>query len=156
MSRGGTGERERGATSGPTFADLRVGDELPPLVKVTTPVQLFRYSAVTWNAHRIHYDKDYAATEGYPDVLVHSHLHGAFLTQLCTDWMGANGRLRELELSVRRFAVPGQPLTCTGRITDLRTEDGTGVVMIELAETNPDGQVCAPGTAVVELPLGAG
>lgn len=142
--------------SGPVFTQLRVGDELPALTKEPTAVQLFRYSAITWNAHRIHYDKDYAATEGYPDVLVQSHLHGAFLTQLCTDWMGTGGRLRELELSVRRFAVPGQRLTCAGRITDLRTEDGRGVVTIELAETNPDGEVCAPGRAVVELPLGDG
>jgi hypothetical protein len=86
-------------------------------------------------------------------VLVHSHLHGAFLTQLCTDWMGDRGRLRELELSVKRFAVPGQALTCTGEISALHAENGCGLVTIELVETNPAGEVCAPGRAVIELPL---
>ncbi|MCI0753487.1 hypothetical protein [Teichococcus vastitatis] len=34
------------------------------------PVQVFRYGAITWNAHRIHYDADYArAQEGYPAVV---------------------------------------------------------------------------------------
>jgi acyl dehydratase len=137
----------------PVFAELAVGMVLPELAKQPTAVQLFRYSAITWNAHRIHYDKDYAAVEGYPDVLVQSHLHGAFLTQLCTDWMGHRGRLRELELSVKRFAVPGEVLTCTGEISALRRDGDQGVVTVELAETNPEGQVCAPGRAVIELPL---
>ncbi len=50
--------------------DVKIGDELPKLVKVPTAVQLFRYSAVTWNAHRIHLEPDYARKEGHPDILV--------------------------------------------------------------------------------------
>lgn len=138
----------------PVFEDLVVGAELPALTKTPTTVQLFRYSAITWNAHRIHYDQDYAAEEGYPDVLVHSHLHGAFLTQLCTDWMGPRGKLRELEMRMKSFAVPGATLTCRGRIVDLEREDGLGVVTVELEEVNEEGEVCAPGRAVIELPLG--
>lgn len=38
------------------------------------PVVLFRFSALTANSHRIHYDRPYAATEGYPDLLVHGPL----------------------------------------------------------------------------------
>ena len=37
-----------------------------------SPVFLFRFSALTYNAHRIHYDRDYARDiEGYPGLLVH-------------------------------------------------------------------------------------
>ncbi len=36
-----------------------------------TPLRLFRFSAVTYNGHRIHYDHRYAAEEGYPDLVVH-------------------------------------------------------------------------------------
>ncbi len=40
-----------------------------------TPPLLFRYSAVTFNAHRIHYDEPYATNaEGYPDLVVHGPL----------------------------------------------------------------------------------
>jgi 3-methylfumaryl-CoA hydratase len=39
---------------------------------VPGPVDLFRFSAVTFNAHRIHYDQRYAReVEGYPDLVVH-------------------------------------------------------------------------------------
>jgi len=40
-----------------------------------TPTLLFRYSAVTFNGHRIHYDQPYVtATEGYPGLVVHGPL----------------------------------------------------------------------------------
>ncbi|WP_106401695.1 acyl-CoA dehydrogenase [Actinocorallia populi] len=42
---------------------------------VRTPVDLFRFSAVTFNSHRIHYDHAYAtAEEGYPALVVHGPL----------------------------------------------------------------------------------
>jgi 3-methylfumaryl-CoA hydratase len=41
----------------------------------TDPVLLFRFSALTYNGHRIHYDRDYATTaEGYPDIVIHGPL----------------------------------------------------------------------------------
>lgn len=44
------------------------------------PVTLFRYSALTYNAHRIHYDRDYAtAEEGYPGLVVHGPLTATLL-----------------------------------------------------------------------------
>jgi 3-methylfumaryl-CoA hydratase len=44
------------------------------------PVLLFRYSALTYNAHRIHYDRDYArAEEGYPGLVVHGPLIATLL-----------------------------------------------------------------------------
>lgn len=45
--------------------------------KITKPnsIQLFRFSALTFNSHRIHFDQDYAReAEGYPNALVHAPL----------------------------------------------------------------------------------
>jgi 3-methylfumaryl-CoA hydratase len=43
-------------------------------------VALFRYSALTFNAHRIHFDRDYARNvEAYPDLLVHGPLQATLL-----------------------------------------------------------------------------
>lgn len=47
---------------------------------VTDPVMLFRFSALTYNAHRIHYDRDYAqGEEGYPERVVHGPLIATLL-----------------------------------------------------------------------------
>lgn len=46
-------------------------------------VQLFRYSALTFNGHRIHYDRDYVTQEeGYPGLIVHGPLTATLLVDL--------------------------------------------------------------------------
>ena len=62
---------------------------------VPDAVQLFRYSALTFNGHRIHYDRDYVAREeGYPGLVV----HGPLIATLLVDLIRRNAptaRLRE-------------------------------------------------------------
>jgi hydroxyacyl-ACP dehydratase HTD2-like protein with hotdog domain len=132
--------------------DVEAGLELPALVKQPSQVALFRFSAVTWNAHRIHYDRDYAATEDYPNVLVQGHLHGAYLTQMLLDWIGPTGTLRRFQWSNRRPAFPGDTLTCRGRVTRVYREGDFNLVECEIWEENQNGEACAPGSATVSLP----
>ena len=48
-----------------------------------SPVLLFRYSALTFNSHRIHYDRDYCAeVEGYPGLVFHGPLTATLLANL--------------------------------------------------------------------------
>ncbi len=59
----------------------------------TDPVLLFRFSALTYNGHRIHYDRSYATqAEGYPDLVVHGPL------------------LALLALELPRIHAPDQPV----------------------------------------------
>jgi 3-methylfumaryl-CoA hydratase len=66
-------------------AFVRAGEdpgEPDPVVRSITPdpVMLFRYSALTFNSHRIHYDRDYArAEEGYPSLVIHGPLLATLL-----------------------------------------------------------------------------
>ena len=47
-----------------------------------TPTLLFRFSALTYNAHRIHYDRDYARdVEGYPGLLTHGPLQAIAMAE---------------------------------------------------------------------------
>lgn len=55
----------------------------------TPPTLLFRYSALTFNTHRIHYDADYARqVEGYADILVHGPLQATLLLNLAATLLG--------------------------------------------------------------------
>ena len=134
------------------FEDVEVGMGVPPLVKKPTDVQLFRFSAVTWNSHRIHYAKEEALAEGYPDILVQGHLHAAFLTQLVTDWLGESGELIRFGYRNTMYAIPGDTLTCKGKVTKKYIENNQNYVELELTVTNQKGEICAPGTAAVILP----
>ncbi len=130
------------------FEDVKVGAAVTPLVKRPTNAQLFRFSAVTWNSHLIHYDKVYAQSEGYPDVLVQSHLHGCFLLQTVMDWAGPRARVTGFRWQNRGIAIPGDVLTCSGKV--IKAE--SGVIECELEERNQKGELCAPGWARIELP----
>jgi hydroxyacyl-ACP dehydratase HTD2-like protein with hotdog domain len=131
----------------PTVGTLSVGDELPSVVRNASRVQLFLYSAATWNPHRIHYDVDYARTEGHPDIIVHGPLQGAWLTQYLTDWLGPQGRLEQLSWQNRASALPESDLTFCGRVTGV---DGDRVEL-DVWEQDEAGTVLMPGKAVVRL-----
>ena len=128
--------------------DVTAGQEMTPMVKNATRAQLFWYSAATWNPHRIHYDKDYAAVEGHPDLLVHGPLQGAWLSQFVTDWMGPQGRLLGIGWQNRARAFPESDLTFKGRVTSIEGD----VVELEVWEENDKGEVLMPGTARIRLP----
>ena len=134
------------------FEDVSVGMALPTMEKHPTTTQLFQFSAATWNPHRIHYDKDYAAVEGHPDVLVHGPLHGAFLAQFVTNWMGPLGRLKKIAFSNRGRAFPGERLLLKGKVLKTYTDNGEHLVVCEIWEEKESGEVTAPGSAVVALP----
>ncbi len=133
----------------PASPGIEPGSEIPALVKQPSTIALFRFSAATWNAHRIHYDREYAASEGYPNVLVQGHLHGAYLTELLLDWAAPAGVLRRLQWSNRRAAYAGDTLTCRGRVTRIREEDGSRLIDLDVWTENQAGEVCAPGTATL-------
>ncbi|HEY3478328.1 MAG TPA: MaoC family dehydratase N-terminal domain-containing protein [Streptomyces sp.] len=73
------------------------GPEVPPgadewPVEVT-PTLLFRFSALTYNAHRIHYDRDYTRdVEGYPGLLTHGPLQALTMAEAARA-RGVEGRL---------------------------------------------------------------
>lgn len=133
----------------PTIEQLAVGDELPVMTKHASRAQLFLYSAASFNPHRIHYDRDYAATEGHPDILVHGPLQGSWLTQYLTDWVGARGRLRSVTWQNRVRALPEQDVEFHGRVTAVRPDSAE--VDVEVWEQTADGTVLMPGTATVAL-----
>ena len=134
------------------FQDIAVGNEIPSLVKQPGNVQLFLFSTVTRNPHRIHYDKDFAVLEGHPDLLVHGPLQGAFLVQLMTDWIGPRGKLKRIAYQNRARAFVGDTITCKGRVTKVYIEGGENLVDCDIWDERQTGEICSPGTATVSLP----
>jgi 3-methylfumaryl-CoA hydratase len=66
----------------------------PPVAKhreshMADPVLLFRYSALTFNGHRIHYDREYVTKiEGYPGLIFHGPMQAAFIVELAAKLHG--------------------------------------------------------------------
>lgn len=124
---------------------FRVGDELPPLKHTATPFQLFRYSAVTWNPHRIHFDEAYARGEGHAGVALHSHLRAALALRCVTEGLGPDWQLTNVAYRLRKPIYAPVDVAYTARVADVQGDSMT----LELIEEDPSGEVGFEGTAHV-------
>jgi 3-methylfumaryl-CoA hydratase len=113
--RGFPRDGERAPAAQPAPVDQRFSREIAP-----DPVLLFRYSALTFNGHRIHYDRPYVTeVEGYPGLVVHGPLIATLLMQLA--------RAERPGRVVRRFEFKAvQPVFDTHRFHACGRDDGPG------------------------------
>jgi 3-methylfumaryl-CoA hydratase len=106
----------------------------------TDPVLLFRYSALTYNGHRIHYDADYARTvEGYPGLVV----HGPLLATLMLDLVRRHLPDRQVAAFAFRAIsalILGQEVTVHGEPEEDR---------VQLWVTGPDLVLAMEGQATI-------
>jgi hydroxyacyl-ACP dehydratase HTD2-like protein with hotdog domain len=122
-----------------------VGEELPPLTHAATPLQLFRYSAVTWNPHRIHFDQRYAREEGHDGIALHSHLRAALALRCITEGLGPEWQVTDVAYRLRKPAYAPAELTYTARVTAVNSDAMT----LDLTEEHPSGGVGFEGTVKV-------
>ena len=138
------------------FEDVRLGDELPGHVLTVDPVQMFFFSAATFNGHRIHYDWRWATeVEGYADLVVHGPLQAALLGKTLTDWIGGRGRLLRFATENRGSALVSDSLRFGGRVVGIHEEADLQTVDVELAGQKVVGDdlvTLMPATATVSLP----
>ncbi len=95
----------------------------------TTPALLFRFSALTYNAHRIHYDRDFARGEGYPGLVVHGPLQAIAMTEAARPGLPADRPVAfEYRLAAPLFEGQGLIATATGADGEIATQvrDRTG------------------------------
>jgi 3-methylfumaryl-CoA hydratase len=78
------------------------------------PVRLFRYSALSFNSHRIHYDLPYTSgVEGYPGLVVHGPLMGTLMLDAFQD-AHPRARVRRFAFRALAPAFADAPITCGG------------------------------------------
>jgi acyl dehydratase len=77
----------------------------------------------------------------------------SWMGQLMTNWMGDDGFLRRLSVSVRRPNIFGDVSWCRAEVVDKRVDDGAHVVDLVLRVENQLGEVTAKGEATVALPV---
>ena len=134
------------------WEDIEEGTEITTLEKQPTTQQLVRWAGASGDFYQIHYDKDFALGNALPGVIVHGALKSAWLGQLLGDWAGEDGSVRKYGCSYRGMDVPGDTLTCKGKVTKKYIEGDEHIVECEIWLENSKGEKTTPGTAVVVLP----
>ena len=135
-------------------AAARPGDPVPPPQQpplagqaawsrtiVPDDILLFRYSALTFNGHRIHYDRQYVTqVEGYPGLIVHGPLIATLLLDLLRRQL-PGARVVAFDFKALRptfdlhpFSVHGKPRE-DGRTIDLWAQDHEGLLTMQATAT---------------------
>jgi 3-methylfumaryl-CoA hydratase len=105
-------------------------------------VLLFRYSALTFNGHRIHYDRRYVTeVEGYPGLIVHGPLIATLLVDLVRREL-PQARLQRFEFKAIRPTFDGRPMRVCGK------REGQG--QIALWAQDHEGFLTMKATAQIE------
>ena len=132
----------RGLDAPPAGAPKRADPAQTPDASRTidpSPVLLFRYSALTYNGHRIHYDRPYVTeVEGYPGLIVHGPLQATLLLQAAAE-LSAGARVSAFAFRATRPLFDLAPFTVNGRRTGDRGAD--------LWVAGPEGVVHMQATA---------
>ena len=112
---------------------------------VPDDVLLFRYSALTFNGHRIHYDRRYVTeVEGYPGLIVHGPLIATLLVDLLRrekpDANLARFEFRAVRptFDIAPFQVHGRPDADDGSTFRLWAEDADGFLTMQATATLAD------------------
>ena len=140
------------------FEDIKVGDDVPPLVKgPMSPAHLMRWSAAIENWHRIHYDEVFSKQhDGLPGRLVNGSWKQHVMVQMMKDWVGLGGWLWKIGFQFRGMDIVGDTVTAWGKVTAKRQVGDYGIVECEIGLSNQDGVNGTPGTATAVFPLRGG
>jgi acyl dehydratase len=134
------------------FDDVKVGDELAPLVKgPIQQIQLTRYAGASGDFNPIHQDDEFAKAAGMGGVFAHGMLSMGFVAQAVTDWAGA-GSVRKIGVRFAALVRLKDTVTCRGRVIATSQKNGVSLVELEIWAENGKGEKVVTGKATVALP----
>jgi acyl dehydratase len=133
------------------FADVNVGDALPPLtVPALNRTTLALFAGASGDHVPLHIDTDVARKAGMPDVFGHGMLSMAYLGRFVTRWV-PQAALRSLDTRFVGITHLGNVITCTGKIVGKEERDGEKLVRIELQAINQFGEIKTAGEALIAM-----
>ena len=132
------------------FADVAVGEKLPPLeIDITTGLVVCGALA-TRDFEPVHHDKAAAQATGLPDVFMNILTSQGLMTRYATDWSGPDAIVRSLDIRLGAPNVPGMVMTVTGEVT--AKDEDQGVVDIAVLGENNIWGMHMQGTVQLALP----
>ena len=135
------------------YADVTVGDELPPATYPVTRLSLVMYAGASGDFNVIHWNERIARSVGLPNVIAHGMFTMAQAGRYVTDWTGDPGAVEEFGVRFSSMVVvpdddTGASLEVSGRVEEKL--DGNRVVLA-LTARSAEAKVLTRARAVVRL-----
>jgi acyl dehydratase len=132
------------------WSSIEVGDELTPLMLSMTATRIVAGAIATRDFMPVHHDRDYANSQGAPDIFMNILSSNAYCSRFLTDWAGPDGMIKKLSIRLGVPVHPGSTLTFTGTVT-AKSDAGERTVEIGFRATNALGDHVT-GSATVDFP----
>jgi len=133
-------------------ANLSVGDiHSEVLVEDLTRTQLVQYAGASGDYNPVHTDEKFVTEiAGYPTVFAHGMLTMGMTGVLLTNYVG-DGRLTKYGVRFVNQVWPGDTLTGTAEVVEIREESGERLVDLKLTTVNQDDTPVLTGTATARI-----
>jgi acyl dehydratase len=131
---------------------MKVGDSRSMVViDNLTRTQIVMYAGASGDYNPLHSDEVYTTqVAGYPSVFAHGMLSMGATGRLLTDWFGVD-RLTRYGVRFVNQVWPGDTLTATATVEEVREENGERFVDVTVTTTNQDGVPVVTGTATARV-----
>lgn len=131
-------------------ATVAAGQELPVLELPMSATRIVACALATRDFMPVHHDRDYARSQGAPDIFVNIMSTNGHLGRYLTDWAGPASLVRKLSIRLGAPVFPGSVLRITGTIESVEAFDEGVRATVALRAVTDIGDH-ATGTAVVDL-----
>jgi len=132
---------------------IRVGDAVTPLRIDVTATVIVAGAIATRDFMPVHHDRDYANSQGAPDIFMNIMSDNGYCSRFLTDWAGPDALVKRIAIRLGVPSTAGSVLEFSGTVTGTSRNGSEGLVEIEFRATNQQGDHLS-GTAVLSLPLG--
>ncbi len=129
-------------------SDVSLGDEIPSRTFLPTNVSIFLFGVAYWAPHRVHYDREWARSEGYDNVLVTAPLITGYIVRMLTDWAGTETSLKQITTRNLLPAFAGDKLEVRGKVT---AKDSSGRLKVVLSVMKNGEEEIVSGEATLQL-----
>ena len=131
---------------------IRVGDRITPMTIDVTATVVVAGAIATRDFMPVHHDRDYASSQGSPNIFMNIMTDNGYCSRFLTDWAGPEAIVRKIAIRLGVPAYASSRLEYTGTVTGTSEIDGEGLVEVEFRASNDQGDHLS-GTAVISLPL---
>jgi acyl dehydratase len=129
---------------------VKVGDEMTVLSRTVTQDQINAYAEASGDPNPIHTNEEFARMVGLPGTIAHGMLNMGILAEAVARWAGGNDRVAAISCRFSKPLLPGDTITCTGRV--VAVDEESGIASLEVGATSDRGDtVLSNGRAQVRL-----